>query len=113
MALPSILKRFFNYTVQISKRTNVSTDGYNIPTYGSPVNVPAKMELSSEIFRSDDGNEITSPRKIFLFTQDVPSVHDRITLPAPFTPTNPKILQVRVVTDISPSKIHHVVLMTE
>ena len=113
MALPNQLKRFFNYTVQIASKTGVSSDGYNNPTYGTPRNVPAKMELSSQALRTDAGNEITSPRKIFLYTQDVPSVEDQITLPSPFVPTNPKILAVRVVTDVSRSKINHVVVMTE
>lgn len=113
MALPAGLKKFFNYTVQISPKSGISADGYNTPVYGAPVSYKAKIEMSSQALRKDNGQEVTSPRKIFLYTQNVPSVEDRITLPAPFVPTNPQILAVRVVTDTSKSKIHHVVVMTE
>lgn len=112
MALPTQLKDFFNYTVTIEPYS--SDDGYGKPTYGTGVEVPAKMEHSNEYFRLDDEQEIVSQRKIFLYTQTVPDPRDRVTLPSAFGPqTVPKILRIRVVTDVSNTKIHHIVLYTD
>lgn len=109
MAISNRLKKFFNQTVTIRRKTG--SDGYSKATYGAATSYSAKIELAARAFRTDELREISSPRKIFLFTQDTITPEDEITLPAEFPPVNPKILAVRTVTDIP--GIHHIVLTTE
>lgn len=109
MAIAKALKKLFNQEVTIEPRSG--RDGYNKPTYGTAVTYKAKIEMAARAFRTDDQREIASPRKIFLFTQNTIDPEDKITLPAAFAPINPKILDVRTVTDLP--GIHHIVLTTE
>lgn len=109
MAIATALKKLFNQTVTIETKTG--RDGYNKPTYTTTKSYSAKIERGAKAFRTDDQREITSPRKIFLFTQDTITPEAKVTLPAAFAPINPKILMVRPVTDLP--GIHHIVLITE
>jgi len=109
MAIATALKKLFNQTVTI--KTKTGRDGYNKPTLGTAKTYSAKIERAARAFRTDDQREISSPRKIFLFTQDTITPEAEITLPAAFAPINPKILSVRTVTDLP--GINHIVLITE
>lgn len=110
MALNTGLKKFFNQDVTIAPWSSAGT--YNEPTYGTAVSYKAKIENRRTMIRTDFGMEEKSTRKIFLFTETTTfTTKDQITLPAAFAPTTPKILSVRIVTDIP--GISHVVIETE
>jgi hypothetical protein len=99
LAIDSALKVFFTETVTIESFSSSDTGGYVVPSYSTGVSYSAKIEGNDEMVRDEDGNENRSRRKVFLFTQDVITSKDRITLPAGYTPLQPQILAVRTATD--------------
>lgn len=102
----------FDTTVTIEKRTSSHTGIYPNPGYGSPTTYYAHIERSADMVKTDEGREIVSKRKVFLYHQDwgtsnIPRVVDRITLPDTHAPTQPPILMVQIVSD--DAGIHHCV----
>jgi len=108
MAIANALKKLFKHTVTIESFS--TSDGYNKPTYSAAVTYTAKIEDTVTMVRDDNNDEIKSTRKIFLFTQTVPTTKDRITLPAGYAPLTPKIIAVQTLTDLTGTS--HVVVYT-
>lgn len=86
-----------------------SLDAFGEPSFGAAQSFRARIELKGRLIRDNQGREVASRGRVFLATTAPPSTKDRLTLPAPYEPTNPLILDVRPVED--ESGIHHVVLM--
>ncbi len=86
-----------------------SRDSYGDATYGTTKTYQARIEMKATLIRDANGREIAARGKVYLATSTVPSTKDRLTLPTPYTPTNPLILDVRPVED--ETGIHHVVLV--
>lgn len=108
------LEPLFADTITIERRTCSHTDGYVSAGYGPAVEYQAKIERSAELDRNDEGREIVSRRKVFLYISsawtaaNVPRVVDRLTLPETHAPTQPQIRLVQPVSD--ENGIHHIVL---
>ncbi len=85
-----------------------SRDAYGEDTFGVAQSFRARIQMGNKIIRTATGNEAVSRGRIFVATIFAPSTKDRLTLPSPYTPAKPPILDVRPVQD--ESGIHHVVL---
>lgn len=110
MAIANALKKLFKNTVTIESYSATSGSGYNKPGYSAAVIYTAKIEDTVTIVRDENNDEKKSTRKIFLFTQTVPTTKDRITLPAGYAPLTPKIIAVQTLTDLTGTS--HVVVYT-
>jgi hypothetical protein len=107
--LNTALEKFFVHVVTIEPFTG--EDDFNKPTYGTACEFRAKIERQQRILREDTMQTIRSRRLIYLYTTDTSiTVKDRLTLPAGFEPLQPKITDVRVVSDHQ--GVHHIVLET-
>ena len=103
----------FSDTVTIAKRTSTHTGPYPQPGYGSPTTYYAHIERSADMVKTDEGQEIVSKRKVYLFhqnwgTSNIPKVVDRITLPETHEPRQSPILMVQLVSD--DQGLHHCVV---
>ena len=114
MAIDPVLYELFDTSVSIQKRTSTHTDGYPKPGYGSAVSYAAKIERSEDFVRTEQGHEIVSRRKVYLYSStgwtasNMPRVYDRLTLPETHAPTQPQIMLVQPVSD--EYGINHVVI---
>ena len=86
-----------------------SRDSYGEATYGITKTFRARIEMKATLVRDSNGREIAARGKVYVATTTPPDTKDRLTLPAPYTPTNPPILDVMPVQD--EKGIHHVVLV--
>lgn len=103
------MDKFFIWTVTIEPF--VSEGDFNKPVYGTAKCFKAKIERQQRTTREDTQQTTRSRRLIYLLTDDTSiSVKDRLTLPAQFEPTQPKINDVRIVHDHV--GVHHIVLET-
>ena len=85
-----------------------SLDQYGAKTYGTAVTHRARVQGKTQMVRTLTGEETVSTVTVYLAASTV-GVKDRITLPSPFTPTQPAILNVQRVSDESGQ--HHIVVM--
>lgn len=74
-----------------------SLDPYGTTTYGTAVTYQARVQGKSQMVTSQSGEEVVSLVQVYLNGTVTPQ--DRITLPAPFSPTQPSILAVQRVSD--------------
>lgn len=87
----------------------VSRDGQSKPTYSpTAVEYDARIELKNHLIVDKHGREVLAKGRVFLAMTTVPSVDDKLTLPAGYVPLTPPILAVNSVSDDVGS--HHVVL---
>ncbi len=110
MAIANALKKLFKHTVTLEAPSGTDGSGYNKQTYSAAVTYTAKIEDTETMVRDEKNQERKSTRKIFLFTQTVPTTKYRLTLPAGFSPLVPKIMAVQPLTDLKGTS--HVVLYT-
>jgi hypothetical protein len=83
-----------------------SVDLYGSYSYGAPATYRARVQGKNRMVRTVSGEEVVSTVTVYL--QETVGPKDRITLPAIFAPTQPKILDVARVSDESGS--HHTVV---
>ena len=114
MAIAAGLYPLFSHTVEIAYRST-SLDKWGKPSYGTPVEFPAAIERSNDLFREDGGREVVSKRKVFLWKDswtaaDIPQPTDKLILPATHQSetTTAQIMMAQVVSD--ERGIAHVVL---
>ena len=83
-------------------------DSYGAYTYGSAVTHRARVQGKNRLVTSVTGEEAVSHITIYVGTASI-GPKDRVTLPAPFSPTVPNILDVQYVSDESGA--HHSVVL--
>lgn len=93
------------HTVTIEPFTGLDQRGDY--SYGAGVSYRARVQGKATLVTNTQGEEIVSHVTVYLPFTSV-SAQDRITLPSPFTPTQPSILTVQQVSDATGS--HHTVL---
>lgn len=86
----------------------VSLNEYGNPTYGAGVSRKARVQGKTQMITTMTGEEKVSLVTVYLASGTV-GAQDRITLPAPFSPTQPGILAVQHVSDESGQ--HHTVVL--
>lgn len=84
-----------------------SVDAYGAYTYGTARTYRARVEGKNQLVMTGQGEESVSHITIYVASSSI-GPKDRITLPSPFTPTVPNILDVRYVSD--ESGFHHAVV---
>ena len=84
-----------------------SRNAYGAATYGTAVTYRARVQGKNQMIRNVGGEEVVSTITVYVATQTM-TPQDRITLPSPFSPTQPDILAVQRVSDESGQ--HHVVV---
>jgi hypothetical protein len=93
------------HTVTVEPFT--SLDQYGTKTYGAAVTHRARVQGKTRMVRTMNGEEAVSHITVYLAAGTI-GAQDRITLPSPFTPTQPDILDVQRVSDESGQ--HHSVV---
>lgn len=93
---------------RITVERYLGVDAYGAYTYGPPTSYPARIQGKTQFVANAQGEELVSHVTIYLGTLAI-GAQDRITLPAPFTPTVPSILDVQYVSDESGA--HHTVVL--
>lgn len=83
-----------------------SVDQYGAYTYGAPVVYRARVQGKNQVITNMMGEEAVSTIQVYLNGTVTPQ--DRVTLPAPFVPTQPNILAIQRVSDESGQ--HHQVI---
>jgi hypothetical protein len=78
----------------------VSLDQYGTKTYGAATTYRARVQGKTQIVQTMTGEEAVSHITVYLAAGTI-GAQDRLTLPAPFTPTQPNILNVQLVSDES------------
>ena len=94
------------HTVTVEPFAGVDT--YGSYTYGSAVTYKARVQGKNQLIMNQTGEEAVSHVTIYLAASSI-NPKDRITLPAPFSPTVPSILDVQYVSDESGA--HHTVVL--
>jgi hypothetical protein len=84
-----------------------SIDGYGAITYGTGVSYTARVQGKNTLVQALTGEEKVARLVIYIAGTTV-GPQDRITVPAPFTPTQPSILAIAQVSDEAGS--HHSVV---
>lgn len=75
-------------------------DGYGKPTYSPGVAMRARVQGRARRILTQSGEAVTSTMQVYFATTETPpTVRDRLTLPSPFTPTQPTILAVGISPD--------------
>lgn len=93
-------------TVEVA---STGLDGYGRPAYGDPRTVPARVVGRTRLVRTVAGDERVSTVTVYLGEVTGITPRDRLTLPAPFAPSQPPILAVQRVPDVT-GALHEVVL---
>ena len=84
-----------------------SVDLYGTYTYGSPVTYQARIQGKNQVVTSRTGEEAVSHIMIHVASGAV-GPQDRVTLPLPFLPSQPLLIDVQHVSDAN--GIHHSVV---
>ena len=84
-------------------------DGYGEATYAAGRSHRARIEIGTRGLKETEIRELKARGRVFLATTAPPSVKDRLTLPSPYDPPQPPILDVRPVED--EGGIHHCVII--
>ena len=93
---------------QITVEPFIGLDSYGAYTYGSSMVYRARIQGKNQLVMTMKGEEAVSHITIHVASSTV-GPRDRITLPAPFSPTVPNILDVQHVSDESGG--HHTVVL--
>jgi len=84
----------------------VSQNVSGVPTYaGAPVTYQCYIEMKNHLIVDAIGREIMARGRVFMGSNAVVSVKDKITLPSEYVPASPPILAVNIATDESGN--HH------
>lgn len=94
------------HTITVESFTG--TDTYGNYSYGSPTTYKARVQGKTQLVTTVTGEETVSHMTIYVGTSVI-GPRDRITLPSPFSPTVPNILDVQYVSDESGQ--HHSVVL--
>lgn len=94
------------HTITVEPFTGVDT--YGAYTYGSAVTYHARIQGKNRLVMNMNGEEAVAHFTIYISASTI-GPKDRITLPAPFSPTVPSILDVAHVSDESGG--HHTVVI--
>lgn len=87
----------------------VSRSVSGVPTYANnPVPYPARINLKNHRVINARGREVTARGRVYVGTTILPSVEDKLTLPAGYVPLSPPIIAANPVSDESGT--HHIVL---
>lgn len=86
----------------------VGVDAFGAYAYGPPTSTRCRIQGKNQLVMTLSGEEMVSHITIYVPNTTV-SPQDRYTLPAPFQPTVPNILDVRHVSDESGQ--HHSVVL--
>lgn len=92
----------------ISVEPFTGVDTYGSYTYGTAATYRARVQGKNRLVMNQQGEEAVSSITIYIASSTI-GPKDRITLPAPFSPTVPNILDVQHVSDESGG--HHTVVM--
>lgn len=93
---------------QISVEPFTGVDTYGSYTYGAAVTYKARIQGKNQLVTNMNGEETVAHVTIYVNASTI-GPKDRITLPAPFQPTVPNILDVSHVSDESGG--HHTVVI--
>ena len=94
------------HTITVEPFTGINTFG--AATYGAAVTYRARIQGKNRLVTAVNGEEAVSHITMYLQRTTI-SPQDRVTLPAPFSPTVPNILDVQHVSDESGG--HHTVIL--
>lgn len=98
MSLLDELRALYVHTVSLEPFAGL--DDYGTATYGEAVEYSARIQQRAKRVRTAEGEEVTSMTQVFLApTPPMLTTRDRITLPTPFTPTQPPILSIQQSAD--------------
>lgn len=92
----------------ISVEPFTGTDAYGAYTYGAATTYKARIQGKNRLITTMTGEEAVAHLMIYINSSTI-GPKDRITLPAPFSPTIPSILDVIHVSDESGA--HHTVVV--
>lgn len=117
MGTGKTLKGMFSETIQITKLTCSSIDGYPSPGYAtSSISYSGKVERYTELIRDENGKTIKGSFKVFLFLSStglasttIPRIGDKLELPSNYNPALPTIQQIHQQHD-ERGRLHHLVL---
>ena len=84
-----------------------SVDPYGVYIYGSAVTYQARIQGKMRLIMNMQGEQIASSVTVYVAGFGI-TQQDRLTLPSPFVPNQPPILNVGVVSD--ESGLHHTVI---
>ena len=87
---------FCPHTVTVEPFSSI--DQYGTMTYGAAVSRKARVQGKTQMVTTVAGEEAVSHITVYMAPGTI-GAQDRLTLPAPFTPTQPSILDVRHVSD--------------
>ena len=87
-----------------------SRNSYDVATYYDPIRYRARVVLRRRAIKRANGDETVSTTTIWVSGSTGIGENDRITLPDPFAPTQPKILAVERLPDEAGH--HHEVIFT-
>lgn len=117
MAIDPILYDLFDAQARICKVASSHSDGYTQRTWQTTSNgtlYQCHIERKEETIRLEDGRNVVSHRKVFLYSStswsstSIPRTIDKLILPATHPPVEPQILGVQPVSD--ENGIHHVMI---
>ena len=89
----------------------LSEDGYGARTFGAAKSVLARVENKTSLVRDISGREVPSRGRLFMKPTATdasavrPTIKDRVTLPASYSPQAPPIIDVLAVNDSD--GVHH------
>ena len=87
------------HIVTIETWAGTDASGYDNPTYGAALVVQSRIVMKNQMIKDAQGREVVSRGQIYLLTTVVPTLKDRVTLPAPFLPLNPVLVSVQPRSD--------------
>ena len=94
------------HTITVEPFTGVDT--YGAYTYGAATVYKARVQGRNRLIMNQQGEEAVSHITVYVAESTI-GPRDRITLPAPFSPSVPNILDVQHVSDEAGG--HHTVIM--
>jgi hypothetical protein len=106
-----MIDEFLDFLIQtVTIEPYLGQDAYGKATYGDPVEIQARVVGKHRLVRTVTGDEKVSTVTVYLGEVRGVTVRDRITLPAPFVPSQPLILAVETTPD--ELGIHHERVLT-
>lgn len=92
----------------VTVEPHVSTDASGAKTYGAAVTYRCHIDGRARLVRDNFGEQRAVSVAVYLAATPAVTQEDRLTLPAPYSPTQPPIIAVRPVSD--EAGWHHQVL---
>lgn len=85
----------------------VSIDAYGTYSYGAAQTYRARIQGRNRVVTNSAGDEVVSRVTIYVAGTGI-SQKDRVTLPSPWSPTQPNLIDVQLISD--EAGYHHTVL---